>query len=197
MIKNNTKITFLAILVAVTAVLQTLAAVFPIKVFGLSISLVMIPIAVAAYYFGFLGGAVVGGAFGLTVLMHCILGLDPTGAMLFGINAFYTVLATVGRGVLVGVLTALAARIASKLRSSLGGYIITSAVAPIANTGIFVVLFALLFNPTLQSFAASEGQSAFAFLILTMVGINFLFELLTTVLLTPALFKALSKYMQN
>ncbi len=194
---DTTKITALSILVAVTAVLQTIAAVFPIKVFGLSVSLVMIPVAVAAYYYGYIGGAVVGGAFGVTVLVHCIIGLDSTGAMLFGINPFFTALATVARGVFAGLVTALVAKLLSNMRNKTAKYVFSSAVAPIANTGIFVVLFALLFNPTLQSFADADGKSAFSFLILTMVGINFLFELFTTVIITPAVFKALSKYIKK
>lgn len=193
--KNRTnKITACAILIAVTAVLQTLAAVFPLKVFGLSVSLVMIPIAVAAIFFGYTGGISVGLAFGITVFIHCITGLDPTGAMLFGINPFFTALATVLRGLLVGIITSAVFNALKKLKNDIVKYVITAVVAPTANTTIFVVLFALLFNDTLKQFAQDSGQSVFSFLILSMVGVNFLFELLTTALITPPVCKAISKY---
>lgn len=193
--KNRTNtIPACAILIAITAVLQTLAALFPLKVFGLSISLVMIPIAVASIFFGFTGGISVGLAFGITVFIHCVIGLDPTGAMLFGINPFFTALATILRGLLVGVITAAVFNALKHLKNDILKYVITAIIAPTANTTIFVLLFTLLFNDTLHDFASDAGQSVFSFLILSMVGVNFLVELFTTALITPPICKAITKY---
>lgn len=190
---STKKMTVCAILVAVTAVLQTLAAVFPIKVFGLSISLVMIPIVVASVFYGYVGGLAVGGAFGLTVFVHCVTGLDGLGLMLFQINPFYTLLATVARGLIVGAVTAAVVRLASGIANRTLRYAVVAAVAPIVNTGVFLLLFSTLFNSTLLELASGYGQDAASFVVFTLVGVNFLFELLTTAVLAPPVCKALEK----
>ena len=185
----------LSILVAVTAVLQTLSAMFPLKIAGLSISLVMIPITVAAVFYGYEGGALIGGTFGATVLIHCIMGLDPAGAMLFSLKPFYTAVLTVLRGVLAGALTALVYNLVKKIKNAFVKYLITGLSAAVFNTGIFLSGYALFFNDMLVAAANESGyaDNVIGFVIVGMVGVNFLFEALTTALLAPPVCKALEK----
>lgn len=187
--------TSISILIAVTVVLQTLGAVFPIKVAGISISLVMIPLTVAACFFGIKGGAIVGTAFGLTVFVHSIIGLDAAGATIFAINPFFTFCITVVRGLLAGVLTAVIYKLVKAIKISWLKYMITGLFSTIFNTGIFIGFYVLLFNDLLVDAANSSGytNNVFGFIIFAVVGINFLFEALTTLALSPAVCKALEK----
>lgn len=187
--------TSISILVAVTVVLQTLGAVFPFKVAGISISLVMIPLTVAACFFGVKGGAIIGTAFGLTVFVHSIMGLDAAGATILAINPLFTFCITVVRGLLAGVLTGIVYKFLSKIKASWLKYMITGLFSTIFNTGIFIGFYALLFNDLLVSAAnASEyANNIFGFIIFAVVGINFLFEALTTLALSPAVCKAIEK----
>ncbi len=186
---------FMSILIALTVVIQTISAAFPLKVAGLSISLVMVPVVIASYYFGLCGGAIVGGAFGITVFVHSIIGLDPAGAFVFGINPFSTFVATVVRGALAGFLTAFVCKGFKKVFLPWVCYIATAIVAPLFNTTLFIAIYSLLFNDLLVGSAESEGYAGniFGFIIVGMVGINFLVELATTVLLAPPVCRSLEK----
>lgn len=190
---NIRQFTVLAILVAVTAVLQTIGAMFPLKVAGIPISLVMIPVTVASCFFGIKGGASIGSAFGLTVFIHSIIGLDAAGATIFAMNPFFTFLITAVRGTLAGVLTALVAKAVAAVKKPWIRYIITGIFAPVFNTSIFILFYATLFNEMLIDTASAYGfgDNIFSFVILGLIGINFIFELLTTALLAPAVCKAL------
>lgn len=191
---NKTKqLTMLAILVAVTVVLQTISAV--IAHFGyFSISLTMIPLVVAVWLLGMKGGLVIGGTFGATVLLHCILGLDAGGALLFEENWLFTIIATIIRGLIAGALTALVYYATKRIENTKVRIIITAACAPVFNTGIFVLMFATLFNTTLNAWAdASDFNGAFSYVILGLVGINFVLEFISTVLLAPPVCMAVNK----
>ncbi len=190
--KSNVKnFTAISILIAVTVVLQTLGALFPLKVAGISISLVMIPVTVASCFYGIFGGAIIGLAFGLTVFVHSIIGLDAAGATIFAMNPLFTFLITTVRGLLAGLLTGVVAKITSKIKNS----IIVAICAPIFNTSIFILFYATLFNDLLVGGAEQYGfgNNVFSFVIVGLVGINFLFELLTTAILSPAVCKAIEK----
>ena len=68
---------------------------------------------------------------------------------------------------------------------------ITAASAPFFNTLLFVLGYSTLFRENL--YEAAGGSNAFSFVILGLVGVNFLFELATTVLVSPAICTAVEK----
>lgn len=196
--KNNetTKnITTMAILCAVTVVLQTIGAMFPLKVMGISISLVLIPLAVSACFYGITGGVIIGGVFGLTVFVHSVIGLDPAGATILAINPLFTIFITVLRGILAGLLTGVVAGFVKHIQNKSLRYVLIAIVAPIFNTGIFILFYFLLFKDMLIAGAADSGfgDNIFGFIIMGVVGINFLFELITTAILTSPICKAIEK----
>jgi hypothetical protein len=75
--------------------------------------------------------------------------------------------------------------------------LIISIITPILNTGIFLILYAALFNDLLVQTAASKDTNVWNYIIFTMVGTNFLVELVTTALLCPPIVKALEKVKQS
>ncbi len=194
--QNNTRFWLeTSILIVITVVLQMTASV--VKIGPLVFTFVLIPIIVAAVLHGILGGVIMGFTFGLTVLVQSLLGLEPFGFMLLGIDWISTLIIILGRATVLGLLVALLHKMLQS--TMLPPYItatILSILAPLINTGIFVVLFYFLFKPTLIDLAG-EGADPLSFLILTMVGVNVIVEVVTTAILSPPILMALKRVRDN
>lgn len=71
------------------------------------------------------------------------------------------------------------------MKSGIASYYLASIVAPVANTGVFVLMMSIFFRSLLKSWA---GDSDVFFYVLTgLCGINFLIELFVAIVLSPAL----------
>ena len=68
----------------------------------------------------------------------------------------------------------------------------SAVVCPVLNTSIFLIGCRLFFFDVVQSGAASEGMSTFAYLIIFFVGLNFVFELLTNIVISPAILRIIN-----
>ena len=69
-------------------------------------------------------------------------------------------------------------------KSGIAECYIASMVAPVANTGIFVIGMLLFFRPVLQAWGG--GSNVFVYVITGLVGLNFLVEFFVSVALSPA-----------
>ena len=177
-------------LVALTVVLQLTAGL--VKVGTITFTFVLIPLVIGAVLHGVRGGFIVGTAFGATVFVQSLTGMEPFGAFLLNINWFYTFLAIVGRCVVLGILVALVNKALSK--TGLHSYLtslISSIAAPVINTGIFLLLFSTLFNDVLMGMVPEDGAGVINYIIFGLVGLNFLIEFGTTVILCPPIIMAL------
>lgn len=183
------KLTTLAILAALTIVLQLLSGLLT-GILPFSLSLVLIPISIAAWYYGISGGLILGGAFGITVFIQCVTGLDKTGLYLYTLDPLATLVLSFGRCLLVGLIIGIIGEI--KKSNTAFKYIYAS-LAPIMNTTVFTALYALLFNDVLMG-DASSYESVMSFIIIGLVGINFVIELALNVIILPPLLSALDKY---
>ena len=178
----------LAMLVALVAVLQIFGGFFKIGTF--SLSLVLIPIVIGSIVLGAKGGAILGGVFGLVVVIQCATGVDPGGAILIAINPFLTVLLCLLKGIAAGFVPGLIYRAIAKkdndspVRTAVGA-VVASISAPIVNTGIFVIGLSTCFNATLIEWAG--GTNALVYIITGLVGINFLIELGVNIVVAPAI----------
>lgn len=180
-----TKTTVCAMLAGLTVVLQLLSGLLT-GVLPFSLSLVLIPISVAAYFYGVAASTIVGAAFGVTVLLQCIFGLDAGGVLLFQENAFFCTLLTVGRGALVGLVAGLC------VRGTKPNKFVFAALSPIINTGIFIIGFIVAYTNTLIAWAGGTGE-VIAYVFLTLTGINFLIEEALNLLIFPPVAAALEK----
>lgn len=186
-------LTGLALLTAVVVVLQLLGAFVRFGPF--SISLVLIPIVVGAALYGALSGAWLGLVFGLTVL------LSGDAAAFLGVNPLGTVLTVLLKGALAGLCAGLVYRALAgfdcKLVLMVRGrekwsvdlaVIVAAIVCPVVNTGIFLLGCLVFFLPTVSGWAAAMGfESVGRYMILGLVGGNFLFELLFNIILSPVI----------
>ena len=180
----------IALMFALVVVLQVVSAVMP-KLGPVSITLTLVPVVVGAILFGTSGGAVLGFAFGLIVLINCIMGLDPGGSILWNANPFFCALICLVKGIAAGVAPALIYRLVRGKKDSVGNgrkyvsALASALIAPTVNTGLFVLGMFLLFKDTLYAWAG--GTDVATYVIVGLAGVNFLVELAINVVLSPAI----------
>ena len=177
----------LAMMLALVIVLQSIAGF--IKIGPFSPSLVLIPIVVAAILVGPRGGAIIGGAFGVVVIIQCITGIDAGGFILWGINPFLTALICIVKGIFAGfvpgvIYKAIAGKEPSDTRVLISS-IIASVSAPIVNTGLFIIALSAFFTDTL--YAWSGDTNVLLYIFTGLIGINFLIEFAINILVSPAI----------
>ena len=183
--------TALAMLIALVVVLQVVSALISRFGGGLSITLTLVPVVVGAILFGKRGGAVLGFAFGAIVLINCIITLDLGGAILWAANPFLTAILCLLKGIAAGFIPAVLYRlICGKAKKISGtrkyvGALVAALSAPVVNTSIFICGMLIFFRDTLYAWAGSTSVVIYIFTVL--VGINFLIEFLTNIILTPAI----------
>ena len=186
-------LTGMALLTAVVVILQLLGAFVRFGPF--SISLVLIPIVVGAALYGVWAGAWLGFVFGMVVLFQ------PDTGVFLTISPLGTILVVLLKGALAGlcagfVYKALSQRSKQAEAPSKDGkkpgvdpaVIAAAIVCPIVNTGIFLLGCLVFFLPTISEWAAASGfKNVGTYMILGLVGGNFLFELLFNIVLSPVI----------
>lgn len=186
--QNNTgktrKLTGIAIFTAIVIVLQLLGSFIRFGPF--SISLVLIPIVVGAAMYGTAAGAWLGFIFGLVVL------LSGDAAAFLGVNALGTIITVIAKGTLAGLCAGLVFRALVKTNTYVA-VIVSAVVCPVVNTGVFLLGCLLFFMETINGWAAAAGfASAGTYIIVGLVGLNFVFELLVNVILSPVIVRIIS-----
>ena len=154
-----------------------------IKIGGLaSISLTLVPVVLGAALLGPWVGAWLGGVSGLVFF------LTADAAFWFGLNVFGTVVTVLVKGVAAGLCAGLVYKLLEG-KNRYAAMVVSAVVAPVVNTGIFLIGCLIFFMDTVSSGAAGEGYSVFAYLMIAFVGLNFVFELLVNVILSPVLLR--------
>ena len=178
----------LALLVAVLIVLAYVNIPQPA---GLSITFNMIPVAIAAIVIGPLGGAIIGGAFGLISFLQCfgICGFSGMGAALAAVNPFLAFVQRFFPRLLDGFLLGYIYRLSKKL-NPYAGCAVTGFCAAFLNTLFFMTSLVWLFGNTeyMQNSMAGRGMLTY---IVAAVGVNGLVEMLVSTVATGAVGAAL------
>ncbi len=190
---NIRRITGLAMMTVIVVLLQFLGAFIRFGPF--SISLVLIPIVVGAALYGLIAGAWLGFVFGMVVLLSgdaaAFLVISPAGTIL--VVLLKGILSGLCAGAVYKALRRVDAQILLKVkgREKWGvelGVIVSAIVAPVVNTGIFLLGCLVFFLPTIREWGLSTGfESVGKYMILGLVGGNFLFELLFNIVLSPVI----------
>lgn len=176
-----------AVLSAIIIVLQVVTTFFPIKPFAITLSL--IPIIIGSALFDEKVGAFLGGVFGVVVLIMCAGGYDFGGNLVWLANPFLCILVCMVKGISAGYLSGLVYRLISK-KNSFWATVIAGLVAPIVNTGIFLLGLILFFRPLLVEWAA--GSNILNYIVFTMLGFNFLVEVGVNMVLSPIIIKIIN-----
>ena len=183
--KNNTyRLTALGILTALIIVLQIFSTF--VKFGPFSITLALIPIVIGAAMYGAGAGAYLGGVFGVIVLIMCIFGADIGGAMVWNANPLICAILVILKGALAGFEAGVHYR-ALESSNKLVATIVAALVAPVVNTGIFVLGMMIFFKDILAAW--SGGSDILYYIIFMMTGVNFLIEVGTNIILCPVVVK--------
>lgn len=171
-----------AIFTAIVFVLQFFLGAF-IRFGTFSISLVLIPIVVGAALYGPLWGAWLGFFFGFVVL------ISGDAAVFLGVNPLGTILTVLVKGALAGFAAGLVFKALEK-KNIWVAVICAAIVCPVVNTGIFLLGCLLFFLPTVSGWAEAMGfENVGAYMIVGLVGLNFVFELLFNVVFSPLILR--------
>ena len=165
-----------ALLTAIVVVLQFLG--FFLRFSTFSISLVLMPIVIGAALYGIGTGAWLGLVFGIVVL------LTGDAALFLGIDAVGTIITVLAKGTLVGLCAGAAYKLIAKKIKYIA-VLVSSIVCPVVNTGVFMIGCRLFFFEWVKEQAG--GSSAWTFIIVSLVGINFIIELALNLVLNPVI----------
>lgn len=176
---NKTKtIVGLGVLTAIVVVLQAMAIGIRFGVFN--ITLVLVPIVVGAALYGYKAGAWLGFVFGVVVLF------TDAGAFL-AINIPGTIITCILKGAVAGAVAGVVYNMLYKKNLYLA-VLAAAVLAPILNTGIFLIGCRLFFFDTIRAWGEAAGfASAGAYMIMGLVGMNFIVEMLVNLVLSTVI----------
>lgn len=166
------------ILTAIVVVFQFIGA--SVKFGTFSVSLVLIPIVIGAALGGKYVSTWLGFVFGVVVL------LSGDAAAFLPINPIGTIITVIVKGALAGFVGGIAFELLKKINTYFA-VIVSAILVPLTNTGIFLIGCRLFFFDTIKEWAIGLGfENAFTYMIVGLVGINFLFELAINIILSPS-----------
>ncbi|MBR1560941.1 MAG: ECF transporter S component [Clostridia bacterium] len=180
----------LALLIAILIVLGFVNIPMPA---GLSITFNMIPVAIGAIALGPLGGAIVGGAFGVISFLQCfgICGFSGMGAALAAIDPFLALVQRFFPRLLDGFLLGYIFRLARRL-NPYAGCAVTGFFAAFLNTLFFMTSLVWIFGGTEYMRNSMAGRGMLTYIV-AAVGVNGVVEMLVSTALTGAVGSALYK----
>lgn len=186
---NTKKLVGVGLLTAIVVVLQAVAvAIRPTGLFN--ISLVLVPIVVGAALYGYKAGAWLGFVFSVVVLF-------TDSAAFMAVNVPGTIITVLVKGTAAGFAAGLVYLLLEKKNRYVA--VITAAIAcPVTNTGLFLVGCVLFFMDTINGWAAAAGfANAGSYMIMALVGVNFLVEMALNIVLSSAIIRIINISKKN
>ena len=165
---NTNTIIGLGLLTAIVVVMQFISMGLRFGTF--SITLTLIPIVVGSALYGWGSGAWLGFVFDANLFL--------------AVNIPGTIITVILKGTLAGAAAGFVYKLISK-KNQIAAVIVSAVVAPVVNTGIFVLGSYVFFFDYLSGLA--EGTNLFVFILVGLVGINFFIELGINLVLNPAI----------
>lgn len=194
--KNKFNTSQLVILGLMTAILLLMAytPLGYLNIGPLAITFNVIPVAVAAITLGPTGGAIAGAVFGMTSFLQCIGvgGTSAMGVILFGINPFFAFIQRFVPRFLDGLLLGFLFQCVRKKVPMSAACMITGFFSAFLNTALFMSALVLLFGNSSYMQELMGGKNIIAF-ICGFVGINAVFEMIASTIITGAVGLALYK----
>ncbi|MBE6707744.1 MAG: ECF transporter S component [Ruminococcaceae bacterium] len=198
--KKNLELTQLALLSAILVVLQILSASL-VRVGLVAPTLALVPMVLAGATLGIKGGVTLGAVFGAVTFICGITGLDAYTFYLFDNKPLETTLLCFLKGILAGLIGALAFKGSMKIFKSnvLPSALVSGMVIPVINTFTYLLGMALFMRDLVTDANNSPVYSSNDALITVMIGFagmvlfNFILELIVTTVCSPAVATVLSK----
>ncbi len=182
---NTKKIAGLGLITAMVIVLQFVGSF--IKFGPFSISLVLIPIVVGAALYGWQSGIWLGLVFGVIVL------ISGDAAAFLAVNPLGTIVTVIIKGIAAGAASGAVYGLLKKVNKYFA-VAVSAIVCPLANTGVFLIGCKLFFMPLITEWAAGAGfnDNVGLYMIVGLVGLNFVFEMLVNILLSPIILRLIN-----
>lgn len=175
--EKTVKLAVAGILTAIVVVFQFIGA--SIKFGTFSISLVLIPIVIGAALGGKWVSTWLGFVFGVVVL------ISGDASLFLAISPVGTIVTVILKGALAGLVGGLAFDLLKKINTYFA-VIVSAILVPVTNTGIFLIGCRLFFFETVKEWGTSSGfENTFTYMIVGLVGVNFLLELAINIILSP------------
>ncbi len=171
-----------ALLIALVVVFQTVSNF--IKVGPVSITLTLIPVVLGGALLGKRWGAGLGFLFGVMVTAFVLFGVDMGGNLLFQARPVITVLLCLFKGTAAGLVAAAVYDLMQRRAPTLAACL-AATVAPVVNTGIFVLAMLIFYPETLSAWAG--GSDIVIYILTGLAGWNFVFEFAAALILIPVL----------
>ena len=175
---------FIAILASIEIVLQFIGNVIQLGPVSLNLSLV--PITLGAIIFGPWVGLFLGIINALFVL------LAPSTMIFYNISVWGTLITVLVKSSLAGFLGGLIYMLLNRW-NNLMATIITSISVPVINTGLFVIFALIFFRPLLADNVGTYAN-IYEFLLIGMIGWNFIFEVSLSIVLTYPIYRIIRFY---
>ena len=178
--KFDTKtIVLTGLFLALEIIFQTLGNFLQIGPANINVALVTVVL--AGVICGPISGAVLGFFNGIMALLS-----PSTIAIFMPINPAATVIICLLKCTLAGLISGLVF-ILFKKKNRFLGLVLASLLVPVVNTGTFCIGSLLFFRPFLESGVGETFPNIGAFLIFGVIGWNFIFEITSTVVLSPTI----------
>lgn len=176
----------MGILTAITVALELFAGFVGIRFGPFNITLALAPTIIGAALYGWKAGAWLGFVFSFVVLF------EPSTTLFMSVSAPATILVVLVKGTAAGLVAGAVYNAIAK-KNKFAAVVTAGLVAPIVNTGIFLLGCVLFFFNTVSELGAANGYTnTFAFMILGLVGLNFLVESAINLCLSTVIVRILS-----
>ena len=191
------------VLTAIIFIMAFIPAIGYPKIGIVSLTLMVIPVAVGAILMGPWVGAWLGFSFGVTSLIQCFTG-DAFGAFLFGLNPFMTIVLCIVPRVLIGMVVGFVFKVFDKFILSKNKNralsapfcAVSSMIGALTNTVLFISFLALLFLPYMSEVEGFVGGAFWSFII-GLITFNSLIEVAVTLLIGGAIAYALREFLNK
>lgn len=174
-------------------VLMAFTPIGYLKMPGIEITFLMIPVIVGAVTLGPGGGAFLGGVFGLTSFVQTF-GMSAFGAELLAINPIFTFITCMIPRILMGMCCGFIFKAFNDKTKTLP-YFVASLSGAVLNTFFFMTTLILLFGNSEYIKAMQGGKNLLAFLVM-FIGINGAVEAIVAAIAGTAIGKAVGKLLK-
>lgn len=191
----------IALLTALMLLLQL--AFGSLRIGPVTLSFSLVPLVIAAVFIGPGAGALLGLVSGVVTFVQVLTAADPFYTLLIATNPLLTALICISKTTLAGLLAGLCYRAICKVSKYRAlNVILPAVVCPVVNTGIFCIGMYFGFGSALQSsevFGAAASAGLVSFILIGLASVNFLYEVLSNVVVCPIVAKALysSKFFKD
>lgn len=194
--KSKVDVRYMVTLAMLTAILLIMAMtpLGTLPIGPLSVSFIMIPVAIGAVMLGPVGGMIMGAIFGIASFLQCFgIGVpSPMGAVLAEISPFLAFVQRFIPRALAGLLCGYVYRGVKKLFGPAAAGYVTGFCAALFNTILFMLSLVLLFGSTSYVQGLIGGRNIIVF-ICAFVGIQAVVEMIADTVIVGAMSQVMTK----